>query len=200
MAKKPTQKLKRITLSKKFMQSLFTLFLVLSLLLIPIVYFITKAQVMDQANKELTLLVDMVKSIRNVVREDTRPHFMPRGEFFPPVVSSTVMAKTVAAKFARLQPDYYIKMFSDNPLNAEDLPDQLEVELLRRFRENRELKSIVETGTINSKPYLLSSAPSTVKKGCLFCHGKAEEAPFAIPNKYGVNSGYNWKIGTVIGG
>ena len=66
------------------------------------------------------------------------------------------MAKTVAAKFARLQPDYYIKMFSDNPLNAEDLPDQLEVELLRRFRENRELKSIVETGTINSKPYLLS--------------------------------------------
>ncbi|MEE9446655.1 MAG: HAMP domain-containing protein, partial [Arenicellales bacterium] len=43
-------------------------------------------------------------------------------------------------------------------------------------------------------------APSTVKKGCLFCHGKAEEAPFAIRNKYGVNSGYNWKIGTVIGG
>ena len=73
MAKKPTQKLKRTTLSKKFMQSLFTLFLVLSLLLIPIVYFITKAQVMNQANKELTLLVDMVKSIRNVVREDTSP-------------------------------------------------------------------------------------------------------------------------------
>jgi len=177
-----------------------TLFLVLVLILIPIMYYLTKTQVMAQANKELTLLVDMVKSVRNVVREDTRPYFTPKGEFFPVVVSSTVMAKTVAEKFARVRPEYYIKIFSDNPLNPEDLPDQLETELLERFRQNKQLKSIVETGIIRGQQYLLSSAPATVKKGCLLCHGDPTRAPLAISKKYGTESGYGWKVGHVIGG
>jgi hypothetical protein len=130
-------------------------------------YYLTKTQVLAQANKELTLLVDMVKSVRNVVREDTRPHFTPKGEFFPIVVSSTVMAKTVADKFAQLRPEYYIKIFSDNPLNPEDFPDVLEKELLQRFRQYKQLESIVETGLIQGQQYLLSPAPTTAKKSCL---------------------------------
>ncbi len=191
---------KRSSISSKFNQSLLTLFLVLVLILIPIVYYLTKTQVLAQANKELTLLVDMVKSVRNVVREDTRPHFTPKGEFFPVVVSSTVMAKTVAEKFARVRPEYYIKIFSDNPLNADDYPDELEKELLQRFRQNKELKSIVETGIIRGQQYLLSSAPATVKKGCLLCHGDPARAPLAISKKYGTQSGYGWTVGNVIGG
>jgi len=155
---------------------------------------------MDQAHKELTLLVDMIKSVRNVVREDTRPHFTPKGEFFPIVVSSTVMAKTVAKKFARVRPEYYIKIFSDNPLNAEDLPQPLESQLLERFRQDRALKSVVEIGTIKGKEYMVSSAPATVKKGCLLCHGNPALAPLSISKTYGVDSGYGWKVGEVIGG
>lgn len=188
------------SISSKFNQSLLTLFLVLVLALIPIMYYLTKTQVLSQANKELTLLVDMVKSVRNVVREDTRPHFTPKGEFFPVVVSSTVMAKTVASKFARIRPEYYIKIFSDNPLNADDYPDALETQLLGRFRQNKQLKSIVESGTIRGQNYLLSSAPATVKKGCLLCHGDPVRAPLAISKKYGTKSGYGWTVGNVIGG
>ena len=172
----------------------------MTLILIPVTYYVTKQQVLSEANKELTLLVDMIKSVRNVVREDTRPYFTPKGEFFPVVVSSTVMAKTVAEKFARLRPEYYIKIFADNPLNPDDFPDELEKEILQRFRDNRQLDSIVETGIIKGKKYLLSSAPATAKKGCLLCHGDPEFAPLAISNKYGKNSGYGWKVGDVVGG
>jgi methyl-accepting chemotaxis protein len=200
MATAQTESKRRTSLSSKFNQSLLTLFLVLVLVLIPIMYYLTKTEVLAQANKELTLLVDMVKSVRNVVREDTRPHFTPKGEFFPIVVSSTVMAKTVASKFARIRPEYYIKIFSDNPLNADDYPDTLEKELLNRFRQNKQLKTIVETGTIQGQNYLLSSAPATVKKGCLLCHGDPARAPLAISKTYGTQSGYGWKVGSVIGG
>jgi HAMP domain-containing protein len=191
---------KSSSISSKFNQSLLSLFLILVLVMIPIMYYLTKTQVLAQANKELTLLVDMVKSVRNVVREDTRPHFTPKGEFFPIVVSSTVMAKTVASKFARLRPEYYIKIFADNPLNLEDLPDQLEKELLQRFRQNKGLKSIVETGIIQGQQYLLSSAPAVAKKGCLLCHGDPARAPLAISKKYGTQSGYGWTVGDVVGG
>ena len=188
------------SISSKFNQSLLTLFLVLVLALIPVMYYLTKTQVLSQANKELTLLVDMVKSVRNVVREDTRPHFTPKGEFFPIVVSSTMMAKTVASKFARIRPEYYINIFSDNPLNADDYPDALETQLLGRFRQNKQLKSIVESSAIRGQNYLLSSAPETVKKSCLRCHGDPARAPLTIFKKYGTESGYGWTVGNVIGG
>jgi methyl-accepting chemotaxis protein len=200
MATEQNESKRHTSISSKFNQSLLTLFLVLVLVLIPIMYYLTKTQVLAQANKELTLLVDMIKSVRNVVREDTRPHFTPKGEFFPVVVSSTVMAKTVASKFARIRPEYYIKIFSDNPLNADDYPDTLEKELLNRFRQNKQLKSIVETGTIQGQNYLLSAAPATVKKGCLLCHGDPARAPLAISKTYGTESGYGWTVGNVIGG
>lgn len=200
MASNTSDSKRKSSIASKFNQSLLTLFLILSLALIPVVYYLTKTQVMGQADKELTLLVDMVKSVRNVVREDTRPHFTPKGEFFPVVVSSTVMAKTVASKFARVRPEYYIKIFSDNPLNLEDLPEPLEIQLLNRFRQDPELKSVVETGIIKGKQYLLSSAPSTVKSGCLLCHGNPALAPLAISKTYGIDSGYGWKVGEIIGG
>jgi len=200
MATNTADSARKSSIASKFNQSILTLFLIISLALIPLVYYLTKGQVMDQAHKELTLLVDMIKSVRNVVREDTRPHFTPKGEFFPIVVSSTVMAKTVAKKFARVRPEYYIKIFSDNPLNAEDLPQPLESQLLERFRQDRALKSVVEIGTIKGKEYMVSSAPATVKKGCLLCHGNPALAPLSISKTYGVDSGYGWKVGEVIGG
>lgn len=200
MASNTSAAKRKYSIASKFNQSLLTSFLILSLPLIPVVYYLTKTQVMNQADKELTLLVDMVKSVRNVVREDTRPHFTPKGEFFPVVVSSTVMAKTVASKFARVRPEYYIKIFSDNPLNLENLPEPLETKLLSRFRQDPELKSVVETGIIKGKQYLLSSAPSVVKQGCLLCHGNPSLAPLAISKVYGIDSGYGWEVGKVIGG
>ncbi|MEE9447457.1 MAG: DUF3365 domain-containing protein [Arenicellales bacterium] len=200
MAKKINASVRNASISTKFNQSLLLIFLVLSLILVPAIYFLTKSQVMSQANKELTLLVDMIKAVRNVVREETRPHYSAKGDFFPVVVSSTVMAKTVASKFARSRPEYYIKIFADNPLNIEDYPDELEKTILQRFRQNKQLKSIVETGIIKGQSYLLSSAPATAKKGCLKCHGNPLLAPLSISSKYGTTTGYGWKIGDVVGG
>jgi len=199
MAANTTDTKRKSSIASKFNQSILTLFLVLSMVMIPVVYYLTKTQIMNQANKELTLLVDMVKSVRNVVREETRPHFTPKGEFYPVVVSSTVMANTVASKFAQIRPEYYIKIFADNPLNARNLPEPVESEFLGRFRQNKELKKIVEVGIVKGKQYLVSSAPSKAKKGCLLCHGNPALAPLAISKTYGTDSGYGWKVGDIVG-
>jgi methyl-accepting chemotaxis protein len=186
-------------IAKKFNKLLFTLYLVIVALSIPGTYYITQQQIREQANRELSLLVDMVRSVRNVVREETRPHFLPKGEFFPPVVSSTVMAKTVASKFAVLRPEYYIRIVSDNPLNSENLPDAAETGILNRFRTVDKPDKIVEAGVLRNQNYLISAAPATAKKGCLRCHGTAAEAPTQITEKYGANSGFGYRVGDVVG-
>ena len=177
---------------------LFLAFIALSLAMVS-TYFFTSRQVMEQANNELSLLVDMVKSARAVVREDTRPHFLPKGEFFPPVVSSTVMAKTVASKFKRFRPEYYIAIVSDNPLNKENLPDMAEKKILERFRQTKELENLREVGMIKDQQFLLSSAPAVAKEGCMRCHGAAASAPEAITAAYGTDSGFNWAVGDIVG-
>ncbi len=190
---------KRSRITRKFNILLLTMYLVLLGLAIPGTYFLTQQQIRDQADRELSLLVDMVRSVRNVVREDTRPHFLPKGEFFPPVVSSTVMAKTVASKFAVLRPEYYIRIVSDNPLNQENMPDAAEAAILNRFRGADKPKKIVEQGMLRGQNFLISAAPATAREGCLVCHGTAEQAPAQITAKYGGNSGFGYRVGSVVG-
>ncbi|MCP4487659.1 MAG: DUF3365 domain-containing protein [Gammaproteobacteria bacterium] len=199
MSKDKKNKRKSSKLSRKFSSILFVLYLVIILVSIPVTYYVSKQQVRAQANSELSLLVDMVRSVRNVVREDTRPHFLPKGVFFPPVVSSTVMAKTVASKFAKIRPEYYIRIVSDNPLNQENEPDNAELQILNRFRGNNSPKKIVEEGILRNQMYLISAAPAAAKKGCLVCHGNADDSPEQITSKYGKSSGFGYKIGSIVG-
>lgn len=194
---KKIKKGSRIT--KKFNLLLFVLYLVLIVLSIPGTYYLTQQQIREQADRELSLLVDMVRSVRNVVREETRPYFLPKGEFFPPVVSSTVMAKTVASKFAVLRPEYYIRIVSDNPLNSENLPDAAEAAILNRFRAADRPDKLVETGILRNQNYLISAAPAKARKGCLRCHGTAAEAPTQITEKYGGDSGFGYREGDIVG-
>ena len=200
MAESSSGKVKRSSsIRGRFNRALLMFYVISVLISIPATYFLTKQQVLSQADRELTLLVDMIRAARNVVREETRPYFMPKGEFFGPTISSTVMANTIAGKFLREQPDYYIKIASDNPLNLKNLPEPLETQLLSRFRADSELKRIVETGTVKGKLYLVSAAPAKVKKGCMKCHGDPAEAPGEITGPYGTTSGYHYTMGDVVG-
>jgi len=159
----------------------------------------TKQEVYASADRELTLLVDMVRAARRYVAEDVRPYLLPKGIFHSPAVSSTVATKHIAGHFADNQPEYYIRVVSDNPLNAENQPTPFEEEILRNFRENPNIEDLVVEGLVNDKQYLVSSRPSISRESCLVCHGVPEEAPKEIIDKYGKSSGFGYVSGEVVG-
>jgi len=173
-------------------------YLVSVLAVIPVIYLMTKSELYSQANKELKLMVDVVRSARAIVRKETRPHFLSKGEFFPPVVSSTVMAKTLASHLKKLQPSYLIRMVSDNPLNRENMPEGLELTVLETLRHEG-LETLELSGDINGTNYLISAAVSKVHDSCLICHGDPATAPKEITAKYGTTSGFGWESGAAIG-
>ncbi|MCG7866647.1 MAG: hypothetical protein B6D70_10960 [gamma proteobacterium symbiont of Stewartia floridana] len=187
------------SVSTAFYRGLFIIYLVSILTAIPTIYFITKDELYSQADKELKLMVDVVRSARSIVRERTRPHFLPQGVFFPPVVSSTVMAKELATQFKKLQPSYLIRMVSDNPLNKDNYPQGLELKVLEMLRYGNPDDGLVMTGDIQGRQYLISAAATKVSDGCLICHGSAKTAPQEIVERYGTSSGYGWQSGTIIG-
>ncbi len=187
------------SVSGTFHGALLLIYLVSVLAVVPLIYFLTKAELYSQANKELKLLVDVVSSVRAIVHEKTRPYFLAKGEFFPPVVSLTVMAKELASRFQTRQPSYLIRMISDNPLNSENLPEGLEFSVLQELRNGGAEKGIIQTGTIHGRSYLISAAATKVAEDCLMCHGDPNAAPKEITAKYGTTSGFGWQPGTIIG-
>jgi HAMP domain-containing protein len=187
------------SVSTAFNRGLILIYLISVIISVPTIYFLTENELYSQADKELKLMVDVVRSARAVVRKRTRPHFLPKGEFFPPVVSSTVMAKELATQLKELQPSYLIRMVSDNPLNQDNYPEGFELKILRKLRYGHADDGIVMTGFVQGRKYLISGAAAKVSDGCLICHGSPETAPEEIVAQYGTVSGYGWQPGEVIG-
>jgi HAMP domain-containing protein len=163
------------------------------------IYFYTKQQVYIRAEKELELLVDVVKSIQSFVAKDLRPHFMKEQIFYSPSFSGIAATSRIANYFKLEQPQYYISNSSDNPLNPNNIAKGLELELLNKFRSDRALESVNTIGEIGGLNYLVSSAPKVSKKGCLRCHGSPEMAPNDVKEAYGTESGFGYKPGEVVG-
>lgn len=187
------------SVSGSFHRALLLIYLISAVAAVPIIYFLTKDELFTQANKELKLISDLVLSARTVVKDKTRPYFMAKGEFFSPVIVPNVMAKEIATNFHTLQPTYLIRMVSDNPLNAENLPEGLEKDVLEQLRQANSDNGVIQTGSIRGNNYLISAAPTRVKADCLLCHGDPTAAPSEITEKYGTSTGFGWKPGTIAG-
>lgn len=199
MEAQSTRQASRQGLAKKFNLSLVIMYICTVLVTAPTTYFVTKKQVYDQAEADLILLVDVVKSIQDFVATDLRPHFMKKKIFYSPSFSGIVATSRIAKYLKQKQPQFYIKNASDNPLNPDSSVKGLERDLLEQFRSNRGLESLNTSGMINGQNYLVSSAPKISKKGCLLCHGNPDLAPEDVTATYGTTSGYGYKNGEVVG-
>lgn len=187
------------SLLSKFNVTLFKLYIVVIVATIPIIYTVTKNQTETASAKELSILVDFVKSLLTYIAEDVRPTLLENDIILPPAVSSTVATGRVSKRFLEKQKGYNIKIASDNPLNYLNKANSFEQSLLERFRQNSDLGDITETGVIDGKKYLVSSRPSKSKEGCLRCHSTPQQAPPEIVNTYGYSGGYNYKVGEIVG-
>jgi methyl-accepting chemotaxis protein len=197
--KKPTGSVITNSLIKRFRRSIIWLYVASLAISIPIVYFTTQNQIYAEANKELSLLVDMVASVREYIAKDVRPGLLKANMFESPAISSTVTTGVVAGYFQHKRPDYYIKVVSDNPLNPQNLPETLETEVLAKFRADKDLKEITGPGWIKGKQFLVSSRPSIAHPECMVCHGDPKKAPLPVTSKYGTASGYNYTPDSVVG-
>ena len=97
----------RRSLAKRFYLSLIVTYVVTVLATAPTIYFITKNQVYDRAEKDLVLLVDVVKSIQDYVAKDLRPHFLKEKIFYSPSFSGIVATSRISQYLKQKQPLYY---------------------------------------------------------------------------------------------
>jgi len=190
---------KQTSIIRRFNLALLVIYFASLGLTAPAVYYATRHQVYAQANEDLGLLVDVIRSIQGYVATDLRPHFLKQGIFYSPAISGIVATSRIAGHLQKRQPQYYVKSASDNPLNPANSANALEASLLERFRRGLISGEVTEEGQIQGQPYLVAAAPKMSKKGCLRCHGDPGKAPPDVIQGYGTESGYNYRLGDVVG-
>jgi len=91
-----------------------------------------------------------------------------------------------------------IKLASDKPRNPNNLADKQEQEAINYFNQNRNEKEyfkLIEEE--NNAPYYQYAYVLNVKRDCLVCHSKPQNAPTFITEKY--KTAYGYKLGDLRG-
>ena len=88
-----------------------------------------------------------------------------------------------------------------NPTNPKDMAEEWQVELIRHFSKNPDLKEVIDTRNNRSGINVLYIAEPIriTSASCLECHGDPELAPPDLIKTYGRERGFGWQLGETVG-
>ena len=176
-----------------------------------IMFYITRAYVIFQAERNVENLLLSHRAIHLYVQRDMHPalyRYQAKGElskdFYAPELFSSsyiVRVQHVFYNQARLKaglPEVYYKLAADNPRNPVNRADPQEEELNRRFNQDRSLTHYSRVVEENGKRYLFYTVPFLAnEKRCLKCHGRREDAPRQLQERYPGQGGFNETVGRI---
>ena len=158
-----------------------------------------QTQTLIHRQAELALVFDL--AIRKYVGEEIRPRMrelVAEGEFVPETMSTSFVARSVFDEVRKDFPDYIIKFSSDHPRNPANLAGPEELEIVDFFNENPEESKWVGEIQMEGKPYVAYFSARRMKAKCLRCHGKPEDAPASLVERYGATAGFHRPVGEIV--
>ena len=162
----------------------------------------TKAHTDELTSRQAELALEFDLAIRQYAAEAIRPAMEKRvgkDEFVIEAMSTSFISRSVFDKVHKKFPDYVIKFSSDNPRNPANLAGPEEMELLQYFRDNPQENRWVGRLAMNGKEYFAHLSAMRTDQSCLRCHGKPEDSPKSLLERYGATGGFHRKVGDVAG-
>ena len=162
----------------------------------------TRRLLMAEAMDKSEVLLQEVEAIRSYVKKELRPKMTSiHGDdaFIIEAMSSTYISTTIMDSFARAMPDYVYRRASVNPLNKKNRADLFEEEMLDWFEEDRARTFWQGVVKKTGQSFFISMVPDYFTKPCLRCHGKVEDAPKSLIERYGKTGGFRFQEGDLAG-
>ena len=172
------------------------------LLLSSLSFWNTRRLLMADAMTKSEVLLREVEAIRSYVNEELRPKMYElhgQDTFIIEAMSTTYISTTIMARFAETMPDYIYRRASLNPHNPRNLANPFEEEMFDWFEVDSSRlfwQGIVKK---NGDSHFVSMVPDYFTADCIRCHGKAEEAPQELTDRYGIDGGFRFQAGDLAG-
>ncbi|MFH1883127.1 MAG: DUF3365 domain-containing protein, partial [Planctomycetota bacterium] len=148
---------------------------------------------------ELALEFDL--AIRSYVAEHVRPfaeEHVGQDNFIPEVMSTSFVARSIFEKVRKKFPDYIIKFSSDDPRNPRNQAGPEELEMIKYFNNNPDVKTWRGQFWLNGEAHLAVFSARRMKEKCLRCHGDPKDAPQSLLELYGDEDGFHRPVGEVV--
>ena len=187
-------------------------FFVTSLLLVFFFKTMTYNATINAAMNKIEMMLMTNRAITEFVSKEQKPSmqafekqgFVPLGHFEPKLQSGSYITKRIHHYYNLEQkhlnhPTHEYKISTNNPLNPQNLANDLEKKILRKMNEDglKETKELIEKSGKSYLYYALALPPVT--HSCLGCHGDPKDAPESLVAYYGTSSGFGYKVGEVVG-
>ncbi len=157
------------------------------LLLSGISYWNTRRLLMAEAMGKSEVILREVEAIRSYVKEELRPKMYElhgRDTFIIEAMSTTFVSTTIMKRFTDAMPDYVYRRVSLNPHNPRHLADPFEEEMIDWFAEDSSRTFWQGTVRRNDESFFISMIPDTFSQACIRCHGRVEDAPPSLVERY----------------
>jgi HAMP domain-containing protein len=155
----------------------------------------------EEAKAKGKVVFDYLASSRAFFKAAQRPkvlELLPRGHFVPELISGFTLTRGVAEAFQEKNPDYVFKQATVNPLHLDNKADKDDLQIIDTFKQQPNKTFHEGTITRNGQPYYFLAEPIRIDSPkCLRCHGDPQAAPEEVRTIYGMEHGYNWKIGDI---
>ncbi|WP_421902979.1 c-type heme family protein [Maridesulfovibrio sp.] len=195
---------------KKFLQ-VAGLFVLITMVVWVILFYVARQYVVSQAEDKIKEILLVHKGMHHYVQEIMHPALykykndneIKKDFYAPELFSSSFIIRNLHGfynqeKNASGEAELYYKMAANNPRNKVNKADLLEQNLITMFNKNREIKEYRDVVSINGTQYLYVAIPFLENnKGCLTCHGKCEDAPAQLRERYKGAGGYNEELGVI---
>lgn len=187
------------------------LFLLIMVISGAVFFYTAKTYVISHAEKDIRNLLLEHNGLHKYVQEIMHPalyKYQASGEFpktfyAPELFSSSFMVRNQHKLYNEEReklglPPLYYKMTAKNPRNPVNLADPMETRLINMFNADRTQVSHREIIDIDGASYLYVAIPFLANtQACLKCHGRREDAPVQLQDRYPGQGGFNEKLGEI---
>ena len=172
------------------------------LLLSALSFWNTRRLLMAEAMTKSEVILREVEAIRFYVKEELRPKMYEihgQDTFIIEAMSTTYISTTIMEHFAGAMPNYIYRRVSLNPHNPRNMADPFEEKMFDWFEDDPDRSFWQGVMKKNGEAFFISMVPDYFSKECIRCHGKAEDAPQTLIDRYGTFGGFRFKAGDMAG-
>jgi PAS domain S-box-containing protein len=161
----------------------------------------SRKHVEQLSRQQAALGLEFDLAIRQYVQEHIRPAMAKaygRDVFLVETMSTSYVAREIFHRVREEFPEAVLKFSSTNPRNPSNQAGPEERQLLEEFRRDPERKQWAGRVRMNGREYFAHLRPRKLEQGCLRCHGRPEDAPPALIEKYGSSAGFGQQVGDIV--
>lgn len=165
-------------------------------------YWNTRRVLIAEAMNKSEVMLMEVEAIRAYVRDELRPKIVElhgTDSFIIEAMSTTYVSSAIMRRFAGTMPNHVYRRASTNPHNPENRADPFEEKMLDWFDSDDDRTFWQGVVKKNGESYFISMVPDYFAPACIRCHGKVEDAPVPLVERYGPHGGFRFEAGELAG-